>query len=74
MKPATIGTVLNIVVSPQWPICQLDVKNAFLHGNLIETVYYQQPAGFVGPSHPDYVCLLQKSLHGLKQAPRAWYQ
>jgi hypothetical protein len=37
-------------------------------------VYCQQPPGFIDPSHPDYVCLLQKSLYGLKQAPRAWYQ
>jgi hypothetical protein len=73
-KPATIRVVLSIAASRQWPIHQLDVKNAFLHGHLNETVYYQQPPGFVDPTRPDAVCLLQRSLYGLKQAPRAWHQ
>ncbi|GJU16395.1 ribonuclease H-like domain-containing protein [Tanacetum coccineum] len=74
VKPATIRTVLILAVSREWPIHQLDVKNAFLHGHLTETVYMHQPPGFVDSVHPDYVCHLQRSLYGLKHAPRAWFQ
>ncbi|XP_071713106.1 uncharacterized mitochondrial protein AtMg00810-like [Rutidosis leptorrhynchoides] len=74
VKSATIRTVLIIATSKSWPIHQLNVKNAFLHGNLKETVYMYQPVGFRDPSQPNHVCLLQHSLYGLKQAPRAWYQ
>nr|KYP66503.1 Retrovirus-related Pol polyprotein from transposon TNT 1-94 [Cajanus cajan] len=74
VKPATIRTVLSIALSKSWPIHQMDVKNAFLHGHLNETVYMHQPMGFRNKEYPDHVCLLQKSLYGLKQAPRAWYQ
>jgi hypothetical protein len=45
----------------------------FLHGTLLEKVYAQQPASFVSPSHPDHVCLLNKSLYGLKQVPHTWF-
>jgi hypothetical protein len=74
VKPTTIRTVLSIALSKSWCLHQLDVKNAFLHGNLKETVYMHQPPGFRSSEHPDYVCLLKKSLYGLKQAPRTWYQ
>jgi hypothetical protein len=73
VKPATVRTVLSIAVSRDWPIQQLDVKNAFLHGTLTETVYCSQPTGFADPADPDLVCRLKKSLYGLKQAPHAWY-
>jgi hypothetical protein len=71
VKPATVHTVLATVVSCDWPIQQFNVKNAFLHGMLFETVFCCQPTGFTDPAHPDLVCRLRKSLYGLKQAPRA---
>jgi hypothetical protein len=74
VKPSTIRLVLSIAVSSHWPVHQMDVKNAFLHGTLNELVYCQQPKGFEDSALPDHVCLLQKSLYGLKQAPRAWFQ
>ncbi|KAJ9536818.1 hypothetical protein OSB04_un000042 [Centaurea solstitialis] len=73
VKPATIRTILSLAVSQHRPIHQLDIKNAFLHGHLQETVYMHQPPGFRDPRFKDHVCLLQRSLYGLKQAPRAWY-
>jgi hypothetical protein len=73
VKPATIRTVLTLTLSRDWPVHQLDVTNAFLHGTRTETVYCTQPVGFVDPAHPDLVCKLNKSLYGLKQPPQAWY-
>jgi hypothetical protein len=73
IKPATIRNVLTLAVSRGWPVHQLNVKNAFLHGTLSETVYYSQPTGFVDPVHPQLGCQLNKSLYGLKQSPREWY-
>ncbi|GJX58289.1 ribonuclease H-like domain-containing protein [Tanacetum coccineum] len=54
VKPATIRTVLSLAVSRQWPIYQLDVKNAFLNGDLSETVYMHQPLGFVNSRYPNH--------------------
>ena len=49
----------------------MDVKCAFLNGDITEEIYMQQPQGF--STNPSLVCKLRKSLYGLKQAPRAWY-
>ncbi|GJR52184.1 RNA-directed DNA polymerase, eukaryota [Tanacetum coccineum] len=73
VKPATIRTVLSLSFSHDWPIYQLDMKNAFLHGQLSKTVYMHQPSGFVDSARPDYVCHLQKSLYGLKHTPQACF-
>ena len=66
--------ILSLVVQFNWPLRQLDVSNAFLHGLLREEVYIVQPPGYVDSAHPNDVCKLLKSLYGLKQAPRAWFE
>jgi hypothetical protein len=73
VKSATVRMMLTTGVSRDWPIQQLDVKNAFLHGTLSKTVFCCWPMGFTDPAHPDLVYHLRKFLYGLKQALWAWY-
>ena len=71
MKMDSIQLALSIVVAKGWEVHQMDVKNAFIHGDLSEEIYMEQPQGFMQDS--SLVYRLKKSLYGLKQAPRAWY-
>jgi hypothetical protein len=57
-----------------WKLHQMDVKTAFLNGEIEEEVYIEQLEGFVVHNKRSHVCRLKKSLYGLKQAPRAWYE
>ena len=52
----------------------MDVKTTFLHGDLDEKIYMRQPDGFVVKGKEELVCRLKRSLYGLKQSPRMWYQ
>ena len=71
-KHTTLRYLLAVAVHKGMEVHQMDVSTAFLHGNLEEKVFTQQPEGFhVGG--PNVVCELHKALYGLKQAPRAWY-
>ncbi|CAJ2667746.1 unnamed protein product [Trifolium pratense] len=69
----TIRLVLAIAAQKGWKVFQLDVKSAFLNGDLQEEIYVEQPEGFAVQGGEDKVYLLKKALYGLKQAPRAWY-
>ncbi|GJZ67991.1 ribonuclease H-like domain-containing protein [Tanacetum coccineum] len=73
VKLGTIQTVLSLDTSRHWPVYQLDVNNAFFHSDLSETVYVHQPLRLWDFAHPNYVCLLQRSLYGLKQGTDTAY-
>ncbi|RVW73310.1 Retrovirus-related Pol polyprotein from transposon RE2 [Vitis vinifera] len=64
---------LSMAAMHSWPLYQLDIKNAFFHGDLAEEVYMEQPPGFVAQGESGLVCRLRRSLYGLKQSPRAWF-
>ncbi|KAG8496506.1 hypothetical protein CXB51_009106 [Gossypium anomalum] len=74
VKHSSIRALLGIVAMHDLELEQLDIKTAFLHGELEEDIYMQQPEGFRVSEKEDYVCLLKKSLYGLKQSPRQWYK
>ena len=67
----TLRVLLSVAAYRGWKVHQLDIKTAFLHGDVDTDVYMEQPEGFT--DDPNMVCKLDKCLYGLKQAPRAWY-
>jgi hypothetical protein len=72
-KMSTIRTLISCAANFDWPLYQLDVKNAFLHGDLREEVYMEIPPGFETDQTSEKVLKLKKSLYGLKQSPRSWF-
>jgi len=72
VKHNSFRTFLSIVASHDLELEQLDVKTAFLHGELVEDIYMDQPEGFIVHGKEKYVCKLKRSLYGLKQSPRQW--
>ncbi|GJY22389.1 retrovirus-related pol polyprotein from transposon TNT 1-94 [Tanacetum coccineum] len=74
VRMTTIRVVLAMCATYDLHLEQLDVKTAFLHGNLEEEIYMLQPEGFKQKGKENLVCRLNKSLYGLKQAPRCWYK
>ncbi|KAA0045094.1 putative mitochondrial protein [Cucumis melo var. makuwa] len=70
-RMTSVRSLLAIAATKQWPLLQMDVKNAFLNGTLSEEVYMKPPPDTTPP--PQKVCLLRRALYGLKQAPRAWF-
>ena len=69
----SIRVLLSLVAKHNLELEQMDVKTAFLHGRLEEKIYMKQPDGFIEIGQENKVCLLQRSLYGLKQSPRQWY-
>ena len=73
VKITTVRILISLATYNNWHIKQLDVSNTFLHGNLKELIYMDQPLGFQHNRFPQHVCQLQRSLYGLKQAPGEWF-
>ncbi|PHT78261.1 hypothetical protein T459_16313 [Capsicum annuum] len=69
-KMVAVRSVITVAMVKHWLVIQMDVHNAFMHGDLIEDVYMTLPSGFYRQGKVGKVCKLQTSLYGLKQAPR----
>ncbi|KAL1213017.1 Retrovirus-related Pol polyprotein from transposon RE2 [Cardamine amara subsp. amara] len=71
-KMTTVRTILDVAAKRNYEVHQMDVHNAFLHGDLDEEIYMKPPPGFSLPGDTR-VCRLRKSIYGLKQSPRCWF-
>ncbi len=65
-KMTTVRAIIAMAIAKGWSFHQMDVKNVFLHGDLWEEVYMEQPPSYVDQTHPNLVCRLKKALYGLK--------
>lgn len=86
-KLTTVKTLLVVAAMQNWHTCQMDVSNAILHGELVETIYMKLRAYYTGmgsrisknaaliqsTSNTQLVCKLKKTLYGLRQSPRLWF-
>ncbi|PKU77239.1 Retrovirus-related Pol polyprotein from transposon TNT 1-94 [Dendrobium catenatum] len=72
-KLPTIRILFTIALFHNWQVQQLDVANAFLHGDITETIFMRQPKGFEDATNPSHVCRLQKAIYRLRQASRQWF-
>ena len=68
-KIASVRLLLSMTTMHSWPLFQLDIKNVFLHGDLVKEVYMEQPPVFIAQGESSLVCELRRSLYGLKQSP-----
>jgi hypothetical protein len=68
----SVRVLLILAAHNNWPVHHMDVKSAFLNGDLGEEVYVSQPPGFIKSGEEKKVYRLHKALYGLRQAPRAW--
>lgn len=69
----TISLLLGVSAQKGWSVYQLDVKSAFLNGGIKKDVYIEQPSGFESKEESETVLELKKTLYGLRQKPKAWY-
>lgn len=74
IKWATLRLVIALAAALGWELHHMDVITAFLNCKLKELIYMLQPPGFAKPGSEHLVCKLNRSIYGLKQSPRAWYE